>query len=219
MDESKLLNPVVMELMVDRFGSHCEVSPRLSCACKAYNRVLPVPEGVKGLREWLVQQDLLEDSVIYDGLHMVFAKCKIVQTGQREWRFSAYCGRRTSQVFHNSGLIRLGKYSLTLRIMGWWSQWNVYKDSFHGVQNLDSLKKCLATHTILCHEDPAGIPTLPDTVRHRHRDNVPWTWARAFYVWRAAIRQKDAWSGRDMMWANSMVLTSGPNSIGRVRMI
>jgi hypothetical protein len=150
---------------------------------------------------------------------MVFGKCKIVQTRQREWRLAAYCGRRTSQVFHHLGLLRLCKSSLTLHMMGRWSLWNVFKDSFHGIQSLDSLKKCLATHTILCHEDPAGLPPLPETVKHRHRDNVPWTWARAFYVWRATIRQRDAWSGRDISWSHTMVLTRGTNSLGRVRMI
>jgi hypothetical protein len=214
-----LLHPVIMDLMVDRFSGCSEVSPRLSCACKAYSQALVMPAGVKDLSDWLQEQDLLEDSTVYDGLHMVFGKCKIVQTGPRAWRLAAYCGRRTSQVFHHLGLLRLCKSSLTLHMMGRWSLWNVFKDSFHGIQSLDSLKKCLATHTILCHEDPAGLPPLPETVKHRHRDNVPWTWARAFYVWRATIRQRDAWSGRDIAWSHTMVLTRGTNSLGRVRMI
>jgi hypothetical protein len=214
-----LLHPVIMDLMVDRFGGCSEVSPRLSCACKAYSQALVMPAGVKDLSDWLQEQDLLEDSTVYDGLHMVFGKCKLVRMGPREWRLSAHSGRRTSQLFHHSGLLRLGKSSLTLRILGRWSAWNVYKDSFHGIQSLESLKKCLATHTILCHEDPAGLPYLPKAVKHRHRDNVAWTWARAFYVWRATIRQREAWSGRSIAWASSMVLTRGPNPLGRVPMI
>jgi hypothetical protein len=212
---SGLLHPAIMEALVERFGECSEVSPRLSCACKAYSQALVMPAGVRDLADWLTEQDRLEDSTVYDGQHMVFGKCKLVQTGPREWRLAAHCGRRTSQLFHHSGVLRLGKSSLTLRILGRWSQWNVFKDSFHGIQGLESLKKCLATHTILCHEDPAGLPALAETVRHRHRDNVSWTWARAFHVWRATIRRKDPWSA----WSRAMLFTYGPNPLGHVRMV
>ena len=188
---SGLLHPALVELLVDRFSGCSEVSPRLSCACKAYSQALVMPAGVKDLSDWLQEQDLLEDSTVFDGLHMVFGKCKIVQTGQWEWRLAAYCGRKTSQVFHHSGLLRLCKSSLTLCILGRWSRWHVFKDGFHGIQSLDSLKKCLATHTILCHEDLERLPRLPEGVVHRHRDNLNWTWVRAFYVWRAETRRGD----------------------------
>lgn len=188
---SRLLEPVTLDIVSDRLASDPKLVSLLSRACKAYRDAFPVAQGMRDLADWLAAQERLEDStVVSEGTHIVFKRCQIRRgkRGGQEWRLTATCGRKMAGLFFDHrGVIRVGKCSATLVILGSYSTSVQFKDSFYGIQDLETLKQCLASHTILCHEMPENLPCLPKTVVHRHRDNVPWTFARAFYVWRASL--------------------------------
>ena len=183
-----LLHEPILSVLIDQFHASPHVVSLLSRTCKSFRDGFPRTQGMRDLTDWLVRQEALLDSRVVDGGNAVFRDCKIERgkRGGREWRVKARCGRKMSGfLFDHLGVIRVGKCSASLVILGWYRECEQFKDSFYGIQDLDALNKCLASHTILCHEMPEKLPDLPKTVVHRHRDNVPWTFARAFYVWRA----------------------------------
>ena len=186
-----LVQSVMLDLVSDRLAGDAKLVSLLSRTCKAYRDAFPVAPGMLDLEDWLIAQERLEDStVVSEGTHIVFKRCQIWRgkRGGQEWRLTATCGRKMAGLFFNHrGVIRVGKCSATLVILGSYRTSVQFKDSFYGIQDLETFKQCLASHTILCHEMPENLPCLPATVVHRHRDNVHWTFARAFYVWRASL--------------------------------
>lgn len=145
--------------------------------------------------DWTICQEKIMDSLVESNRNLVFNSAKISYTGRaRTWLITARCGRESVKVFEHIGVIRAGKCSAILTIIGE-TKWTMHKDSFYGIQDLDALKRCMLAHTILCHELPENLPQLPAAVVHRHRDNVPWTFARAFYVWRATRPGYETWNG------------------------
>jgi hypothetical protein len=207
-----------MDLMVDRFGSSPCLISKLSCTCKAFHNAFPVPKEILDLSGWLTQQEAIDNSTVHYGQLSIFMECKITPKGhKRTWLLSSRCRRKSSQVFEHTGIINLNKYCASLLIMGKWSNCNVFKDSFYYIQDLDTLKRCLATHTFLCHEQVKDVPRLPTHVKHKHRDNIPWSWARAFYVWKATLQSKQA--DHQIQWCTSMIIMRGSmqiTAVGRI---
>lgn len=193
---SNMLNtPTMTEILADAFQRDARVVSLLSQTCRTYRDAFPTTPEMHDLMDWTICQERIEDSLVESDSSLVFNNAKIVYTGQRRrWLITGECGRESVKVFEHIGVIRAGKCSATLTIIGE-TQWTMHKDSFYGIQDLDTLKRCMLSHTILCHELPENLPRLPAAVVHRHRDNVPWTFARAFYVWRATRKGYETWNG------------------------
>lgn len=189
-----LFSPAITEIITDTCKRDARLVSLLSQTCKTYRDSFLTTYEMHDLQDWLIWQEPLRKSSIKYGGHEIFDWAKISYAGQaRTWRIAAECGQRASRKFQTSGVIHVGKCSAKMIIYGE-SRLNSYKDSFYGIQDLQTLKTCLATHTILCHELPENLPRLPETVVHRHRDTIPWTFPRAFYVWRASRPGYETWN-------------------------
>jgi hypothetical protein len=224
---SRLLTPPITEILLDKCASDAHVVSLLSQTCKFYRDAFPVTNEIWDLTDWLISREELAEGESIDcvGGRLIFRQARISFTGRaRCWRISARLDRKNQQPFENIGLISLGKQTASMVIVGE-SHWDVFKDSFQGIRGVHSLLDCLRWHTILCHELPENLPPLPSGVRHRHRDNVPWTWARAFYVWRAVRSGYETWNGgrsSAVVGSGVMTLYHGDDSDEiepRVRMI
>lgn len=194
---SLLLNPTVTELITGTFQHDARLVSLLSQTCKTYQAAFPTTYEMHELADWLIWQEQLGDSAIETAEgKRIFpnGKAKISPRARngRAWLIEAQSGRQTKPLSH-IGLIRLGKCSAKLTILGE-AQWTMHKNSFYGVQDLRTFKQCLLYHANLCHDMLETLPYLPPTVLHRHRDSVPWTFARAFHVWRSTGKRK---RGRD----------------------
>lgn len=190
-----LLNPAIIEIISDTCKRDARLVSLLSQTCTTYRDAFPITDEMHDLADWLIWQEPREGSTIFFGARMIFNWVEITFTGQpRTWLLKAECGRKSVMIFNILGVIRVGKCSAKLTIIGE-SVHTMHKDSFYGIQDLETLVACMESHTILCHELPENLPRLPATVVHRHRDSVPWTFARAFYVWRATLYGYETWNG------------------------
>jgi hypothetical protein len=195
---SRLLAQPITDILLDKYAPDAHVASLLSQTCKFYRDAFPVTEEMWDLTDWLVSREGLAEGESIDcmGGRLIFRQARIVFAGRpRCWRITARLDRKNNEGFENVGLIVLGKQTASLVIVGE-SRWDVFKDSFQGIRGVHCLLDCLRWHTTLCHEKPEDLPPLPPGVRHRHRDNVPWTWARAFYVWRAVRPGGETWNQR-----------------------
>jgi hypothetical protein len=232
---SRLLAAPITDLLLDRYASDPRLVSLLSQTCKIYRDGFPTTGDMWELNDWLISREGLAHwgSIEGPGGRLLFPhhwrafrllEARVVFTGRpREWRIYTQLNRKNRETFENSGLIVLGKHAASMVMVGE-SRWDVFKDSFQGIRSLPALLDCLCRHAILCHEIPENLLPLPPGVRHRHRDNVPWTRARAFYVWRAARPGYETWNGgRSLETTGSGVMilhTGGSDSVEpRVRMI
>lgn len=184
----------LIEILAEAYKHDARTVSMLSQTCRAYRDGFQTTDEMYDLMDWLIRQEPIEDSLIVSDGHTVFNRAKISYTGRpRMWLITGECGRESVKVFEHIGVVRAGKCSAKLTIIGE-TKWTMHKDSFYGIQDLDTLKRCMISHTILCHELPENLPRLPTTVVHRHRDTVPWTFARAFYVWRATKAGYETWN-------------------------
>jgi hypothetical protein len=190
-----ILDPVILETITEGLQNDARLVSLLSQTCKAYRDSFPTTYAMHDLQDWLIWQEAMGSSWIRCKDTEVFNWAKITFTGKpRTWLLKADCGRKSVMLFDIIGVIRVGKCSAKLTIIGE-ARYTMHKDSFYGIQDLETLKACMKSHAILCHEMPENLPRLPATVVHRHRDTVPWTFARAFYVWRATLRGYETWNG------------------------
>jgi hypothetical protein len=155
----------------------------LSQTCKPFRDGFSTTDEMHDLSDWLIWQEPLENSTIMAKSRQVFSRAKISYAGHRRtWLIEAQGGRQSGG-WNHMGVIRLGKCSAKLTILGQ-TYWTMHKDSFYGVQDMETLHTCLLTHVTLCHDmQELSCPRLPETVVHRHRDSVPWTITRAFHKW------------------------------------
>jgi hypothetical protein len=220
---SNITDPVIMEILVDRLGSDARLVVGLSRTCTRYRNVFPYTEHMENLTRRLM--GLTE--MVLQGIKMkleVKAEsflCKKL----RAWQVTAlWAGSSDHGSGKSTGTILIGKCAASLSIVGE-NTWNGFKDSFWGIQDLQDLKQCLASHITLCHELPENLQPLPSNIRHRHRDTVSWDSARAFYTWRATRPGYATWNdrGRDprAVGPGTMTIHRGGNlsSTQRVRMI
>ena len=190
---AQILEPVVMDAMVDRCKTDLQVVSLLSQTCKAYHEALPCTDNIKKMREWLNERERKAFGHIWVGPDLVFYRARVApfSPNKNGWKLQGECGRRSTGLFDHVGVIRLGKCVASLIILGeGWGHTN--KDSFHGILDLGGLNACFLWHTILCHQIPENLPPLCGSIRHRHRDDVPWTVGRVFSVWRSVCTRKPA---------------------------
>jgi hypothetical protein len=192
---ARILEPGVIDLMTDKYQTDARVVSLLSQTCKTFRDSFPTTYAMHDIADWLVwNQELSRCEINLNG-DDAFDWAQVSRTRRtRTWLIHARCRRNSVNTFEHLGVIRVGKCSAILTIVGE-SRDTMHKDSFYGVQSLETLKTCLLSHAILCHELPENLPRLPPTVVHRHRDSVPWTFMRAFYVWRASLPGYETWNG------------------------
>lgn len=196
---ARILEPVMVDLVTDKYQNDARIVSLLTQTCKTFRDTFPITYDMHDLADWLLwHQDMSRCEINaneFDSSYEVFDWAKISHTGRtRTWLLHARCRRKNANTFEHVGVIRVGKCSAILTIVGECRD-TMHKDSFYGVQSLETLKTCLLSHVILCHELPENLPRLPLTIVHRHRDSVPWTFVRAFYVWRASLPGYETWNG------------------------
>ena len=121
------------------------------------------------------------DSDSFDKIQKDF-NFKITYSNNLVWRISAMSPGDHGN-FKHWGIIYLEKRTATLVMYAkGWS--NRHKDSFHGIQNLNTLLQCIDAHVFLCHQTPAEPSPLPEGVVHRHRHSFRWTLYRVFKLWK-----------------------------------
>ena len=183
---SFLLDPLMQEILLQQLERDTRAIPLLDRTCKALRETIQPSQEMREVQAWLEQREGLEYPIETER-HEVFSSCTITPHArhQRTWRLDARFGRKSARVFYTDGLLTLHKNCCSMTLLTE-DRSNAFKDSFRGVPDLRTLILCMFSHPILCFERPERLPDLPSSIRHRHRDTVPWTWARAFHVWRAS---------------------------------
>lgn len=183
---SFLLDPLMQEILLQQLERDTRAIPLLDRTCKALRETIQPSQEMREVQAWLEQREGLDNPVETER-HEVFSSCTITphDRRQRTWRLDARFGRKSARFFYTDGLLTLHKNCCSLTLLTE-DRSNAFKDSFRGVPDLRALVLCMSSHAILCFERPERLPGLPPSVRRRHRDTVPWTWARAFHVWRAS---------------------------------
>jgi hypothetical protein len=191
-----LTDPVIVEIVTDRLQKDARQVALLSQTCRPFRDGFPTTYEMHDLADWLIWQEQLENSTIEAKSRQVFTRAQISYSGQRRtWVIKAQGGRQSSE-WNHVGVIRLGKCSATLTILGE-TEWTMHKDSFYGVDNLQTLHTCMLSHVALCHEMPEIPHRLPEKVVHRHRDSVPWTVTHAFHKWSSSGLRRRGTSRQD----------------------
>jgi hypothetical protein len=178
-----LLNPDIASLVADNCKPDLRVTALLSPTCRMYRDIFPYTDNVQVMGFWLdhkaefVHGHVLQTKQIY---HL--NEFKITYSKNNVWRISAESPGDHGP-FEHLGFVVLGKRTATLvmNAIGWG---NNHKDSFQGIQDLNTLYKCISAHTYLCHQTPMEPDPLPESVVHRHRHSFGWSLQRVFGLWK-----------------------------------
>jgi hypothetical protein len=182
-----IMHPVIQEILLQQLAQDPWLIPALDRTCKAFRDQIQTTKDSLEIQAWLQARVGRDHGVEADG-HEIFTYCDISPDSRsnRVWRLDARLGRRSFRLFYTTGLIAVHKNCCSMSLLGDDGD-RMFKDSFRGIPDLQTLVSCMSTHGILCHQLPQNLSPLPEQVRHRHRDTVPWTSRRALFVWWASV--------------------------------
>ena len=181
---SRLLDPIIMELMIDKCNSDEQLVSKLSQTCKSYSDRLPYSDQMQTLTRRLNSVDTI---VVSDVWTTFRGRLVARNTGRlRTWNVSDKGFRGDLYYQTHWGTITVGKHSAKLQSLTW-GMMNTFIDSFYKIPDFSTLQRCLAAHSTLY------LPRLPACVVHHFQPCVIFRLGKAqvFSAWRASVFMKD----------------------------
>ena len=180
-----LLDPIIMDLMVDKYSSDERLVSKLSQTCKAYSERFQYSDEMQNLTRRLNSLD----GIVVSDVWTTFRGLLIARnTGRlRTWYVSDKGFRGDLYYQSHWGTITVGKCSARLRSLATGGMMNTFTESFYKIPDFSTLQRCLAAHSTLY------LPKLPECVVHHFQPCVIYRLGKAqvFSAWRASVFVKE----------------------------